>query len=173
MDCFEDLLPELLFYFVGSGHSLHAKEVMEFLQLIWHETTPKVKSAILRHGILVNQCGKRDSLYPIDLGQEFNNHGLKDLGPPPQNASWEQYAKISHVIPFLQNPVAHVEDSITGLQCSHIHKNPKHEIDVQVLIENHQKHQIHQVVSGCKTHKDKRLKMSWKMGSSQSVKGTY
>jgi hypothetical protein len=40
VDSIEDLMPELLFYFIGAGNSHYAKEVFEFLQLITHEVTP-------------------------------------------------------------------------------------------------------------------------------------
>jgi hypothetical protein len=35
---------------------------------------------------------------------------------------------------------------ITGLARSHIHKDPKHELDVQALITSHKKHKMHEVV---------------------------
>lgn len=43
IDRIEDLMPELMTYFAGSGNSNYAREVYEFLQLITHECTPNVR----------------------------------------------------------------------------------------------------------------------------------
>lgn len=43
IDRIEDLLPELLFYFLGSSHPQYAKEVLEFLQLLRHECAPEMR----------------------------------------------------------------------------------------------------------------------------------
>lgn len=63
VDRIEALLPELLFFYLGSGNSNYAEEVFEFLQLLKHETTPAVRSVIsvidphvlLNIGVLVQQ----------------------------------------------------------------------------------------------------------------------
>ncbi|KAG9075949.1 hypothetical protein FS749_012323 [Ceratobasidium sp. UAMH 11750] len=150
IDRIEALLPELLFFFIGAGNGNYANEVFELLQLLTHETTPAVRAAILQHTLLVNNLGRADSFYPVDQRQELNNKGLKDYGPPPQNSSWEQYGKVSRVIPFYLDVVEHVEGNITGLSRSHKHKDPDHERDVQALIDAHRKLKVHEVVSGRK-----------------------
>jgi hypothetical protein len=43
IDRIEDLLPELLTFFSGSGNSNYAKELYYFLQLLTHECTPDLK----------------------------------------------------------------------------------------------------------------------------------
>jgi hypothetical protein len=43
IDRIEDLLPELLMFFSGSGNSNYAKELYYFLQLLTHECTPNLK----------------------------------------------------------------------------------------------------------------------------------
>ncbi|KAG9095335.1 hypothetical protein FS749_010645 [Ceratobasidium sp. UAMH 11750] len=148
VDRIEALLPELLFYFIGSGNGNYAKEAFELLQLLTHECTPDIRAAILKHALVVNKLGRADSFYPIDQRQEFNNAGIRDYGPPPQSSSWQQYHKISSVIPLFMDVVEHVEHSVTGLSRSHIHKNPAHEKDVKVLIANHLKHKLHEVIPG-------------------------
>ncbi|KAG9080696.1 hypothetical protein FRC06_006252 [Ceratobasidium sp. 370] len=148
IDRIEALLPELLFYFIGSGNGNYAKETFELLQLITHECTPDIRMAILKHALVVNKLGRADSFYPVDQRQEFNNAGIRDYGPPPHSSSWQQYHKISSVIPLLMDVVEHVEHSVTGLSRSHAHKNPAHEKDVKVLIDNHLKHKLHEVIPG-------------------------
>ncbi|KAG9083546.1 hypothetical protein FRC07_013892, partial [Ceratobasidium sp. 392] len=143
IDRVEALLPELLYFFIGSGSHNYAKEVYELLQLLTHETTPAVRAAILQHCLLVNKLGRADTFYPIDQRQELNNKGIRDYGPPPQNSSWEQYGKVSRVIPFYLDMIEHVEGQIAGITRSHKHKDPKHEMDVQALMAQHKKHNIH------------------------------
>ncbi|KAG8685991.1 hypothetical protein FRC09_014427 [Ceratobasidium sp. 395] len=123
IDRIEAILPKLLYFFIGSGHGNYAKEVYELLQLLNHETTPGLRDTILRHGLL-------------------------EYGPPPQNSSWEQYAKISPVIPVYMEYIEHVESSVTGLSRSHVHKEVKRENDIQALMKEHRKNQIHTVVPG-------------------------
>ncbi|KAG8744956.1 hypothetical protein FRC10_009191 [Ceratobasidium sp. 414] len=128
------------------------KAAKEFVPHIIHS------AAILQHGLVVNKLGCADSFYPIDQHQEFNNAGIKNYGPPPQNASWEQYGKISSVIPFFMDMVEHVEYSITGISRSHIHKNPKHDKDVKALIDNHLKNQVHEILPGCQLAASNKVK---------------
>ncbi|KAG8702783.1 hypothetical protein FRC09_004533 [Ceratobasidium sp. 395] len=150
IDRIEAILPELLFFFVGAGNGQYADEIYQFLQLLTHETTPDLRAAILRHSLLVNNMGQPDSFYPIDQRQELNNKGIREYGPPPQNSSWEQYGKASRVIPFYMGMIEHVEDDIIGISRSHIRKEVKHELDIQALMKEHHKHQIHTVVPGRK-----------------------
>lgn len=51
-----------------------------------------------------------------------------------------------------------MSEQITGLRRSHIHKNPKHELDIQALVDAHKEHEIHNVVPGRKIHKDNKAK---------------
>ncbi|QRW03329.1 hypothetical protein RhiLY_02328 [Ceratobasidium sp. AG-Ba] len=43
IDQIEDMLPEFLTFFAGSGNSNYAKQTYNFLQLLTHECTPKMK----------------------------------------------------------------------------------------------------------------------------------
>ncbi|KAF8598607.1 hypothetical protein BDV93DRAFT_561113 [Ceratobasidium sp. AG-I] len=144
IDWIEDLLWELLVFFSGSGNSNYAKEVYEFLQFITYECSPELKAEILKHSLLVNMAGRGDSFYPINQRQEHNNAGIRDYAPPAQHATWEQYEKISPVIPFYLNLVKHVEEQL------HIHKDPKHEHDVLVLMRSHKGMEMHTDVPGRK-----------------------
>ncbi|KAG9076972.1 hypothetical protein FRC06_009186, partial [Ceratobasidium sp. 370] len=123
-------------------------------------------AAILQHGLVVNKLGRADSFYPIDQCQEFNNAGIKNYGLPPQNASWEQYRKISSVIPFFVDMVEHVEYSITGISRSHLHKNPKHDKDVKALIDNHLKNQAHEILPGRRLTASNKVKDAYADGIS-------
>ncbi|KAG9126904.1 hypothetical protein FRC07_001449 [Ceratobasidium sp. 392] len=143
IDRFEALLPELMYFFIGAGNSNYAKEVYSLLQILTHESTPAIRAAILQYGILVNKLGRADSFYPIDQRQELNNKDIRDYAPPPQNSSWEQYAKISPVIPLLSDYVTHVESKISGISHSHVHKSVKRKQDIQALINRHQEYHLH------------------------------
>ncbi|QRV87239.1 hypothetical protein RhiJN_15257 [Ceratobasidium sp. AG-Ba] len=164
VDRIEALLPEHLFFFIGAGNGNYAKEVFNFLQVLTHECTPDVRTAILQHGLVVNKLGRADSFYPIDQQQEFNNAAIKNYGPPPQNASWEQYGRNSIIIPVLADVVKHVEDNITGISRSHIHKDPKHEADIQTLARTHRKFSTHKVEPGRAIKNKDKAKDARKLG---------
>ncbi|KAG8698027.1 hypothetical protein FRC09_007478 [Ceratobasidium sp. 395] len=82
------------------------------------------------------------------IGPGHGNYAKEEYGPPPQNLSWEQYAKISPVIPVYMEYIEHVESSVTGLSRSHVHKEVKRENNIQALMKEHRKNQIHTVVPG-------------------------
>ncbi|KAG9084228.1 hypothetical protein FRC06_004158, partial [Ceratobasidium sp. 370] len=164
IDRIKAILPELLYFFIGAGNGNYAKEVYELLQLLTHETTPAVRAVILQHCLLVNKVGQADTFYPIDQRQELNNKGIREYGPPPQNSSWEQYGTVSRVIPLYMDIIEHVENRITGISHSHVHKEVQCEIDIQALMKEHQKHQIHSVISGRVVKPSDRVKDVWKAG---------
>ncbi|CUA67950.1 E3 ubiquitin-protein ligase listerin [Schizosaccharomyces pombe 972h-] [Rhizoctonia solani] len=111
----EDMIPELLVYFTGAGSKNYAREMYEMLQMLYHETTPEMRTAIRTYGFLVNKYGRKDSFYPIDKRQEFNNGGIRRHGPPPHGgADWERYAKISPVIPVYMDVTEQVEQSVSS-----------------------------------------------------------
>ncbi|KAG9073409.1 hypothetical protein FS749_015262 [Ceratobasidium sp. UAMH 11750] len=143
VDRIDDLLPELLIFFSGSGNSNYAKGIHGFLQLLTHECTPNLRSAILKHCLLVNMQGREDSFYPIDQRQEHNNAGIRNYAPTGPSSSWAQIQKVSPAIPYYLDNVKFVEEQILGQTHSHIHKDPKRESDVQALMRLHRAANIH------------------------------
>ncbi|KAG8767148.1 hypothetical protein FRC12_006423 [Ceratobasidium sp. 428] len=164
VDRIEAILPELLYYFIGAGNGQYADEVYVFLQLLTHETTPEMKDAILQHALVVNKLGRPDSFYPIDQRQELNNKGIREYGPPPQNSSWEQYGKVSPVIPFYMDIIEHVEGDVSGISRSHVRKAVKAEMDIQALMNEHKKHKVHTIVPGRKLKAADKAKDAQKAG---------
>ncbi|KAG9081188.1 hypothetical protein FRC06_005743 [Ceratobasidium sp. 370] len=154
VDRIEDLLPELLIFFSGLGNSNYAKETYNFLQLITHELTPKLREAVLKHGLLVNIQGRSDSFYPIDQRQEHNNAGIQAYAPSGPGSTWTHIQKVSPVIPYYMDNVKHVEEQILGQKRSHIHKDPKREGDVLALMRIHAAGNIHIEVPGRPIDKD-------------------
>ncbi|KAG9089848.1 hypothetical protein FRC06_001363 [Ceratobasidium sp. 370] len=148
IDRIKDLLPELLIFFAGSGNSNYAKELYYFLQLLMHECTADLKSAILKHCLLVNMQGRHDSFYPVDQHQEHNNAGIRNYGPTGANVTWEQHQKVAPAIPYFIYNIQHIEGKIAGQRRSHIHKDPKRKADIQTLMRAHNAAQIHTEVAG-------------------------
>ncbi|KAG8694313.1 hypothetical protein FRC08_008566 [Ceratobasidium sp. 394] len=161
----EDLLPELLIFFSGSGNSNYAKETYNFLQLLRHEVPPRMKDALLKYGLLVNLQGREDSFYPIDQRQERNNAGIRTYAPSSPSSTWMHIQKISPVIPCYMDTVKFVEESILGQRCSNIHKDPKWEQDVQALIRLHNAGNIHREVPGRQLNKDDVVKDCMAVGA--------
>ncbi|KAG8732016.1 hypothetical protein FRC10_001290, partial [Ceratobasidium sp. 414] len=93
--------------------------------------------------------------FPIDQLQEHNNADIHDYGPPAQSASWDLYGKVSPVIPFFSDVVDFINNEVSGISHSHIHKNPKHEKDIQALITAHKKFKIHETIPARKVLESK------------------
>ncbi|KAG9092052.1 hypothetical protein FRC06_000269 [Ceratobasidium sp. 370] len=148
IDRIEDLLPELFIFFCGSGNSNYAKELYYTLQALTHEVTPEMRDAILQHCLLVNMQGRKDSFYPVDQQQEHNNAGIRNYGPAGPNVTWEHHGKVTPVIPYFMHTIEHVEQQLAGQMQSHIHKDPKHEAEIKMLIRAHNEHKIHIEVPG-------------------------
>ncbi|KAG9096996.1 hypothetical protein FS749_007298 [Ceratobasidium sp. UAMH 11750] len=150
----EDLLPELFIFFSGSGNCNYAKECYNFLQMLTHEVTPKLKESILKYGLLVNFQGRADSFYPIDQCQEHNNAGIRDYAPSGPSSTWTHIQKVSPVIPYYMDNVKFIEEQILGQTWSHIHKDPKCEQDVQALMRLHDAGNVHIETPGRSINKD-------------------
>lgn len=72
----EDMLPTLLFRFVGGQSSNYATEILELMQGLYREWPPEIADFVRQNCWLVNFSGKPDMFLPIDQAQEFN---IKDI----------------------------------------------------------------------------------------------
>ncbi|KAG8753923.1 hypothetical protein FRC12_011370 [Ceratobasidium sp. 428] len=134
----EDLIPDLLSYFTGSGNANYARQMYEILQTLYYESTDAMRHGIRENCWLVNMSGRKNGFYPVDKRQELNNGGLRSHGPAPTSAgTWEDIANASPLIPLMMDVVKHVEDSVTGIRRSRIHKDPDWEDDLLVLMHDH------------------------------------
>ncbi|EIW55822.1 uncharacterized protein TRAVEDRAFT_129435 [Trametes versicolor FP-101664 SS1] len=99
----EDLLPTLLFRFIGGGNHKYAVEILELLHKLRREWPEELRTHIRRHCWLVNLTGKRDGFHAVDLAQEHNIKDIKvtwrSFGP---GATFAYIQKISPAIPVLR-----------------------------------------------------------------------
>ncbi|RDX45838.1 hypothetical protein OH76DRAFT_1457458 [Lentinus brumalis] len=99
----EDLLPQMLFRFVGGGNPKYASEVLELLQKLRREWPEEVRTYMRRYTWVVNFTGARNGFVAVDMAQEHNIKDIKvtwrSFGP---GATFPYIQKISPAIPVLR-----------------------------------------------------------------------
>ncbi|KAH7921722.1 hypothetical protein BV22DRAFT_1107053 [Leucogyrophana mollusca] len=112
----EDMLPHLLYRFMGGRNSKYAIE----------EWPSPVCDFIRENCWLVNFKGKQSSFLPIDMAQE---HNIKDIkvtykseGP---NIKWDYLKKLHPAIRVIRELSKHLEQEFKTLTCGKHHGTPK------------------------------------------------
>ncbi len=140
----EDLLPRLLFRFVGGKHKNYTGELLDLLQAFLYEWPPELKQYILRHCFLANTTGRPGHFLPIDLLQEHNIRDIKvsfaAIGP---FATWRYIGKISPAIPTQRKVKDHVEAEINHFRRGKAHSSPDIEEDLHRLQTSYSISKIH------------------------------
>ncbi|KAL1945287.1 hypothetical protein VTO73DRAFT_2138 [Trametes versicolor] len=132
----EDLLPTLLFRFIGGGNHKYAVEVLELLHKLRREWPEELRSYIRKYCWLVNLTGKRDGFQAVDLAQEHNIKDIKvtwrSFGP---GATFAYIQKISPAIPVLRAIKKNVATQFPGLLARGArHGSPSKDKDVERVI---------------------------------------
>ncbi|KIJ15179.1 hypothetical protein PAXINDRAFT_12088 [Paxillus involutus ATCC 200175] len=73
----EDLLPTLLFRFIGGGNPKYSIEILELLQGLRQEWPEEIRDYVRRQCWLMNRSGKPGAWTPFDQGQEQNIADIK------------------------------------------------------------------------------------------------
>ncbi|GJE94089.1 hypothetical protein PsYK624_102570 [Phanerochaete sordida] len=129
-----NLLPRLLFRFIGGGHSNYVTETLELIQALECEWPDDLKVWILQYCWLGNTTGRAGCFAPFDLIQEHNIRDIKHIfavfGP---YATWKYIKKISAAIPTMRKIKDHVEADINHFRRGKSHTKPAKEADVAKL----------------------------------------
>ncbi|KAF9787416.1 hypothetical protein BJ322DRAFT_1107483 [Thelephora terrestris] len=140
----EDMLPRLLLRFVGGRNNKYAIEVLELLQGLNREWSDNIKEFVRTRGWLVNNSGRRDGFYPIDLGQE---HGVRDIKHTFDSAgpgvTWEYIKRISAAIPTLRKVKDHFQYHWNNYLRYGKHSSPTYENDITLLRASYNISEIH------------------------------
>ncbi|EKM48930.1 uncharacterized protein PHACADRAFT_214588 [Phanerochaete carnosa HHB-10118-sp] len=139
-----DLLPRLLFRFLGGGHTNYVIEMLELIQALECEWPEDLKVWVLKYCWLGNTTGRPGCFSPFDLIQEHNIRDIKHIfavfGP---YATWEYIKKISAAIPTMRKVKDHVEADINHFRRGKTHTKPAKEIDVAKLQQAYAASKIH------------------------------
>ncbi|EKM48682.1 uncharacterized protein PHACADRAFT_189093 [Phanerochaete carnosa HHB-10118-sp] len=139
-----DVLPRMLFRFIGGGNHNYTAEVLELIQGLEREWPSDMVEWMMKYCWLANSTGKEGLFKAFDLAQEHNIKDIKGLflafGP---HATWEYIKKISAAIPTLRKIKDHVEATVNHYRRGKSHSSPEREEDVAKLQEMYAKQRTH------------------------------
>ncbi|PSS06545.1 hypothetical protein PHLCEN_2v3675 [Hermanssonia centrifuga] len=139
-----DLLPRLLFRFIGGGNSNYVTECLELLQGLEREWPEDLKQFILKYCWLANTTGRPGLFLPFDMLQEHNirdiKHTFASMGP---YATWDYIKRISASIPTQRRIKDHVEHEINHFFRGKSHTSPEKEEDVALLQSSYSMTKMH------------------------------
>ncbi|KAJ6481356.1 hypothetical protein DFH09DRAFT_1107681 [Mycena vulgaris] len=110
----EDMIPQLLYRFVGGRNSKYSIEMLELLQGLNRDWPPQVRDFVRDNCWVINSTGRRAGHMPVDEAQEMNIKDIKvthrSKGP---QIDWKYLKKLHpaiHVIrKRIQNPSSRME----------------------------------------------------------------
>ncbi|KAJ7830454.1 hypothetical protein B0H14DRAFT_2515846 [Mycena olivaceomarginata] len=130
----EDMIPQLLFRFIGGKNSKYAIEMLELLQGLHRDWPPEIRDFIRDHCWVLNNTGRRTGHMPIDEAQELNIKDIKvthrSEGP---NIDWKYLKKLHPAIHVVRSVSSHMESEFKTRVRGWKHTVPKKEEDVQGL----------------------------------------
>ncbi|KAF7789595.1 hypothetical protein EIP86_000541 [Pleurotus ostreatoroseus] len=139
-----DLLPRLLFRFVGGGHTNYVTEILEVIQGLEREWTDEFTTYIMRYFWLVNVTGRPEHFEPVDSLMERNIRDTKgSFAMQGPHASWENIKRVSAAIPAMRRIKDHVEAEINHFLRGKSHTSPEKEVDVARLQASYAASSIH------------------------------
>ncbi|KAF8237484.1 hypothetical protein L208DRAFT_1421552 [Tricholoma matsutake] len=126
----QDLLPHLLFWFIGGKNKNYAIEILELLQGLHREWPPDLRNYIIKYCWLANMTGRQDGFLPIDLLQEHNVRNIKyTFAAKGPYVDWDYIGKIdlNHFLHGKSHSLPEKDEDITRLcmsyRASKIHSN--------------------------------------------------
>ncbi|KAJ7878080.1 hypothetical protein B0H13DRAFT_2545808 [Mycena leptocephala] len=170
----EDMIPLLLYRFVGGRNSNYAIEMLELLQGLHREWPIEICDFIRENCWVINNTGRHAGHMPIHEAQEMNIKDIKvtyrSEGP---NIDWEYIKKLHPAIHVIRAVNAHMETEFKTRVRGSKHTIPKKELDVQELQKWYRASNVHVLKPGRAVKKDakKSLLMSRRMFWAKVVPG--
>ncbi|KAJ6448999.1 hypothetical protein C8R45DRAFT_849982 [Mycena sanguinolenta] len=157
----EDMIPQLLFRFIGGKNSKYAIEMLELLQGLHRDWPPEIRDFITDHCWVINNTTRRTGHMPVDEAQEMNIKDIKassflsreyfvthrSEGP---NIDWKYLKKLHPAIHVIRTVSAHMETEFQTRVRGWKHTVPKKEADVQGLQKWYRASNTHQFKAGRK-----------------------
>ncbi|KAJ7917324.1 hypothetical protein B0H13DRAFT_1608482 [Mycena leptocephala] len=124
----EDMIPHLLFRFIGGKNSNYTGEMLELLQGLHREWPPELCEFIRDNCWVINNLGRAAGFMPVDEAQEMN---IKDIKGP--NIDWEYLKKLHPAIHVIRAVNQYMEFEFKTRVRGQKHTVPKKELDLQEL----------------------------------------
>ncbi|KAJ7260768.1 hypothetical protein C8J57DRAFT_1072247 [Mycena rebaudengoi] len=127
----EDMIPQMLFRFIGGNNNKYVTEMLELLQGLHREWPPEVADFVRDNCWVINNAGRRAGFMPVDEAQEMNIKDIKvthrSEGP---NIDWKYLKKLHPAIHVIRSVSAHMESEFKTRVRGWIHTKPKKEHDL-------------------------------------------
>ncbi|KAJ7859442.1 hypothetical protein B0H13DRAFT_2237511 [Mycena leptocephala] len=155
----EDMIPLLLYRFVGGRNSNYAIEMLELLQGLHREWPIEICDFIRENCWVINNTGRHAEHMPIDEAQEMNIKDIKvTYRPEGPNIDWEYIKKLHPAIHVIRAVNAHMETEFKTRVRGSKHTIPKKELDVQELQKWYRASNVHVLKPGRAVKKDAKKK---------------
>ncbi|KAJ6494521.1 hypothetical protein C8R45DRAFT_1135396 [Mycena sanguinolenta] len=140
----EDMIPLLLYRFVGGKNSNYAIEMLELLQSLHREWPPELADFVRENGWVINNTGGSKNHMPVDEAQEMNIKDIKvtyrSEGP---KIDWDYLKKLHPAIHVTRAVNAHMETEFKTRVRGSKHTVPKKELDIQELQKWYRASEVH------------------------------
>ncbi|KAK7059555.1 hypothetical protein R3P38DRAFT_3167995 [Favolaschia claudopus] len=147
----EDMIPHMLFRFIGGKHNKYAIEMLELLQGLHRDWPPEVREFIRDNCWVINNTGRRTGHMPVDEAQEMNIKDIKvtylSEGP---NIDWDYLKKLHPAIHVIRSVSSHMETEFKTRVRGWKHTIPKKEVDIQALQRWYRASSTHRLIAGRK-----------------------
>ncbi|KAJ7619938.1 hypothetical protein DFH06DRAFT_69197 [Mycena polygramma] len=145
----EDMIPLLLYRFVGGKNSNYAIEMLELLQALNREWPSELSEWVRENCWVINNTGRHAGHMPIDEAQEMNIKDIKvtyrSEGP---KIDWEYLKKLHPAIHVIRAVNAHMETEFKTRVRGSKHTVPKKEKDIQSLQKWYRSSHVHALKPG-------------------------
>ncbi|KAJ7103239.1 hypothetical protein B0H15DRAFT_935959 [Mycena belliarum] len=145
----EDMIPLMLYRFIGGRNSNYAGEMLELLQGLHREWPPEVCEFVRENCWVINNTGRRTGFMPVDEAQEMNIKDIKvtyrSEGP---NIDWQYLQKLHPAIHVIKAVNAHMETEMKTRVRGSSHTVPKKELDTKEMQKWYQASQAQATVNG-------------------------
>ncbi|KAK7027843.1 hypothetical protein R3P38DRAFT_3521255 [Favolaschia claudopus] len=145
----EDMIPLLLYRFVGGKNSLYAIEMLELLQAFNREWPAELCEFVRENCFVINNTGRENGSMPIDEAQELNIKDIKvtyrSEGP---KIDWDYLKKLHPAIHVIRAVNAHMEAEFKTRVRGTKHTVPRKELDIQALQQWYRASEVHKLQPG-------------------------
>ncbi|KAJ6459043.1 hypothetical protein C8R45DRAFT_1183127 [Mycena sanguinolenta] len=145
----EDMIPLMLYRFVGGKNSNYSGEMLELLQGLNREWPPELSEFIRKNCWAINNTTRPNGFMAVDEAQEMNIKDIKvtyrSEGP---NIDWAFIRKLHPAIHVIRAVNGHIETQFKTRVRGSKHTIPKKELDIQELQKWYRASDVHVLEPG-------------------------
>ncbi|KAJ7774231.1 hypothetical protein DFH07DRAFT_732844, partial [Mycena maculata] len=143
----EDMIPLMLFRFIGGRNSNYTGEMLELLQGLHREWPPEICEFIRDNCWVINNLGRPGGFMPVDEAQEMNIKDIKvTYRSEGLNIDWQYLTKLHPAIHVIRAVNHHMEYKFKTRVRGRKHTVPKKELDIQELQKWYKASKVHAFV---------------------------